>query len=87
MPRYDIDYNFTFPNHTTPMTAKLKDTITITLTENQFREIANACEYLGRHLINQPNFKALVLEDWIDDKVKIESAHTLLDIWWAYEYI
>lgn len=43
----------------------MTDKITITLTENQFREIANACEYLGRHLINQPNFKALVLEDWI----------------------
>ncbi len=71
------------------MTAKLNKIITITLTENQFREIANACEYLGRHLINQPDFKALVLEDWIDDKIKIESAHILLDIWkvWACEYI
>jgi len=71
------------------MTSKTRNKIQVEMTENQLREIANACEYLGRHLINQPNFKALVLEDWIDDKVKQDSANTLLDIRKVYacEYI
>ena len=63
--------------------------ISIKLTKTQFRDIVNACEYLGRHLIGQPNFKPLIMEDWIEEQEKLDVANTLLDIWkvWCYAYV
>ena len=46
--------------------------------EQQLQLINNACEYLGRHLIGQKDFKPLVLEERSENKDKLW--YTLTDI-------
>lgn len=53
---------------------------TLVVTDDQLQLIKNACEYLGRHLIGQPKFKPVVLEDWIDWERQHKHWYTLLDI-------
>lgn len=48
------------------------------VSDRQLELIKNACEYLGRHLIWQHDFKSIELEDWAEDKHK--TWQTLLDI-------
>lgn len=55
-------------------------TYTLTVNEKQLQLIKDATEYLWRHLIWQPNFKCLLLEDRIDPKEKIDCWYILTDM-------
>lgn len=55
-------------------------TVSIELTPMQLRLVKDACEYLGRHLIGQPNFKPLLMEERIEKKEKTDSWYTLTDL-------
>ena len=48
--------------------------------KEQLEMIWKACEYLWRHCIWQNNYKALMLEDRINEKEKTSYWYTLTDI-------
>jgi len=53
---------------------------TIRCNKEQLQLISTACEYLWRHCIWQEKFKAMILENWRDEKEKIKDWYSLTDI-------